>query len=484
MHGIFLSALVSQRDTALCRPLGPYRVASYLRHHGYEIQVIDFIHALDKEQIVALVKRFITSETKFIGLGFMVDYLNSKFVQITTKLADTIRILKQEFPNIKFIMGGSTGFRWSYRYKNGELFDYIVKGYGEDQTLALFDHYYKKQSHPPFEIVDGNKHLSEHLTINKAFNFTESRHLWHTRDCIQPGEALPIEFARGCIFKCSFCKYPHIGKHKNDYTKHIECIKDELISNYNNFGTDTYFITDDTFNADKDFIKAFTIMSKALPFKLKYSAFIRPDLLEANVDQADMFAENGLASAFFGIESFQEDNAKMVGKPWSAKRGKDYLSNLYHNKWNKSIHLSLGFIAGLPYETLDDLRNTNKWLVENQMTNWMWHPLHVALDSNYYKSEFELNAQKNGFTFKVIEGKSIWENKVCNQNLAVEWIKELQNDVKEYQTPSSWTLVEFSSYGYDLNALKTTRNIDIDWLDVHNRGKNLLIKYFNQLTTL
>jgi len=47
-------------------------------------------------------------------------------------------------------MGGSTGFVWSRRYPDNTVFDYIIKGYAEDQTLALFDHYYKKGQHPAF----------------------------------------------------------------------------------------------------------------------------------------------------------------------------------------------------------------------------------------------------------------------------------------------------------------------------------------------
>ena len=35
-------------------------------------------------------------------------------------------------------------------------------------------------------------------------------------DFILPGESLPLELSRGCIFKCRFCQYPNIGKDKDD----------------------------------------------------------------------------------------------------------------------------------------------------------------------------------------------------------------------------------------------------------------------------
>ena len=484
MHGIFLSAVISHTEYTLMRPLGAYRLASHLRDHGYDIQVIDFIHRLDKEQIFKLVKKFITPETKFIGLGMMIDYRHPKIMYHHMKMAQVFLLLKRQHPHIKFLMGGSIGFAWSDRWPNGEMFDYIIKGYGEDQTLALFDHYYKKKPHPPFEIIDGNKHLPEHLVISKDFNFTHSRHKWHDRDCIQPGEALPVEFARGCIFKCTFCKYPHIGKHKNDFTKDIENIKEELTHNYEKFGVTTYYVTDDTMNADTAFVKAFTDMAKSLPFKLQYGGFLRLDLMHGNPETVDMFLENGLESVYFGVESFQEDNAKMIGKAWSAKHGKTYLPHIYHNLWNKRIHISTGLIAGLPYETFDDLKKVNQWFIDNDMQTWLWHPLYMSRNSNYYKSEFDLNSEKYGFRFKIVEGKSIWVNDNCNQLEVIEWVKELQNDVKPFTGPTTWGMIELAGLGFNMREVAHQKWDQIPWLKVAEISNKNLENYVKNLMSL
>ena len=58
---------------------------------------------------------------------------------------------------------------------------------------------------------------------------------WNKNDCIQTGETLPLEISRGCIFKCKFCRYPYIGKTKNDFSKSIDNVVEELEYNYNNF---------------------------------------------------------------------------------------------------------------------------------------------------------------------------------------------------------------------------------------------------------
>jgi radical SAM superfamily enzyme YgiQ (UPF0313 family) len=489
MHGIFLSAFVNSSflDASFNRPLGPYRMASFLRNNNYDIQVIEFAHLLTDDQIYRLVEKFITPETKFIGLGLMIYYKHGKWIQCINKFARVMTSLKEKYPHVKIIVGGSTGFIWSKRYPNKSVFDYIIKGYGEDQTLALFDHYYKGTPHPAFEIVDGNKHISEHLVKNKVFQFTADSHKWHTRDCIQPSEVLPIEFARGCIFKCSFCRYPHIGKHKNDYTKHLDCIKEEILYNYNNFGTTSYYVTDDTFNADTEFVKQFTDMVKSLPFALKYAAFIRADLIHGNPETEDMFLENGLMSCQFGIETFDTTDSKIIGKAWSAKHGKKYLPYLYNDKWKNKIHICVGMLAGLPNETLSDLKNTNKWFIDNNIPSWLWHALHIAKDSNYYKSDFDLKAEEYGFKFKLFEGRPIWYHDNCDELLAFDWKNELTNESKQYQTVPTWTLMELESYQYDKHhsisaSVAKVTDLNVDF--INKTATTMIKKYYQDLWDL
>jgi radical SAM superfamily enzyme YgiQ (UPF0313 family) len=483
-HGIFLSACVNHTKWALVRPLGIYQLSWHLREHGYEIQVIDFIHQLDNNEILDLIDKFVTPETKFIGLGFMLDFMNSDGQRIRLKVGNLLTALRQRYRNIKFIMGGGTGFVWSTFYPSGMLFDYYVRGYGENQTLQLFDHYYKGTPHPAFEIVDGNKHLPEQLVVNPTFDFSSSSHKWHVRDCVQPGETLPIEFARGCIFKCNFCRYPHIGKSKNDYTRMVECIREELVYNYENFGVTTYYITDDTMNADKEFIYKFTDMSKSLPFKLRYGAFIRADLIHAHPETVDMYLENGLMSVFFGIESFNIENSKMLGKPWSGKHAKEFLPNLYHDQWKKKINVTVGLIAGMPHEDLDDLKLINKWLIDNDMPTWLWHPLVIQRQNNPYKSDFDLNAEKYGFKFKLVEGKSIWYSDNCDWFKALEWKDELQNEIKHHATPIWTQLLEWSSYGVSPESVMNEKLTKINWRELTSGASLFLNNYLYQLKSL
>jgi hypothetical protein len=483
-HGIFLSACVNHTQWSITRPLGTYQLAWYLREHGYEIQVIDFINQFDNDTIVELVDKFITPETKFIGIGLMLDFMHADGVRIRFKISNLLTKLKYRYKHLKFIMGGGTGFIWSNFFPRGMLFDYFVRGYGENQTLQLFDHHYKNAPHPAFEIVDGNKHLPESMVTHTTFDFSKSSHKWHWRDCIQPGESLPIEFARGCIFKCNFCRYPHIGKSKNDYTRMVECIREELVYNYENYDVTTYYVTDDTMNADKEFVYKFTEMSKSLPFKLRYGSFLRADLLHAHPETIDMFRENGLMTVFFGIESFNVENSKMLGKPWSGKHGKEFLPKLYHDLWKKEVSITTGLIAGMPHENLDDLKQINQWLIENELPTWLWHPLVIQRQKNPYKSEFDLNAEKYGFKFKLIEGEQIWHSDNCDWFKALEWKSELQNEVKSHTKPIWTQLLEWSTYGINPDTIMHEKYPQISWQTLIRGSAEFLQNYLGQLKSL
>jgi radical SAM superfamily enzyme YgiQ (UPF0313 family) len=423
MHAIFLSACIPLRKTSAVRPLGCYQLAWYLRQHNYECQVIDFVYALSEDEIIQLVAKFVTAETKFIGMGFMIDFGHVLAGPIAHKIGNVLRKLKAMYPEIKILVGGSTAFMWSEKIRNKTLFDYVIKGYAENCTLALFDHYYKGTPHPRFEIIDGNRHITEDAIPkeDQLFNIEQSRHTWHDSDCVQPGEALPIEFARGCMFKCHFCRYPHIGKHKNDYNRSMECVKQELIDNYNKFGVSNYYVTDDTFNADDDRVIQFTKMTRELPFKVTYGAFLRGDLLQAKPAITEMLAESGLVSTYLGFETFDPQAAKLISKPWSGKHAKEYLVELYHKVWNKQVHITAGMIAGIPPETLDDHRATNQFFVDNDIPTWRWHGLNIKQPfGDHVASEFDLNAEKYGFAWKIKDGRTI-----CTQTLVMQILPEI-----------------------------------------------------------
>lgn len=482
MEAIFLTGVIGDSRTLLYRPLGAYQIAWYLRKHGYSAQVIDFIHHYDEADLIKMIGKFITKDTKMLGLGLMVNPYHSR--AFLKKIEEILVKIKKRFPHIAIVAGGSSAEWWSRTQRNKKLFDYIFMGHTEDQVLSLLDHLCRNKPVPKFEVVDGNRILRETTPVfrDEKFDISECDHQWADNDYIQPGETLPIELGRGCVFKCRFCRYPHIGKHKNDFNRGMECIKNEFIQNYEKWGVTNYFMLDDTFNADHDRLKAFHAMTQTLPFKIKYTTYLRLDLLVLHPGSEHLLEESGLASAFFGIETFNQKTSDIIGKSWIGKNAKAELPRLYKDIWKEKILFQVGMIAGLPPETLVDCQKSNQWFIDNGISTWTWNALDINKDSHgQYRSEFDANAENFGFSWEMREGRYIWKTDYCDALIAREWARKLNDEAKPYRKFGNWQLLALASLGEDMEKYINQVQHLADWQHLQSKQQLFLDRYKKQI---
>jgi radical SAM superfamily enzyme YgiQ (UPF0313 family) len=458
--------------------MGSYQIAWYLREHKYSVQVIDFIKYLTTNQIIELLDEFVTSETKIIGLGVLGIIEQDQWLFV--RFQDIMFKIRRKYPWVTIVGGGPTANRFEDEFSKG-TFDWLVVGHAEDTMLSLTNHLIRGGPKPMFELTPkGTKLIRESFPVHveNKFHIQHSRHRWHERDCIQPGEALPLETTRGCIFKCKFCQYPHIGKNKRDFLRNMSEIRDELIDNY---------VLDDTFNADKDRIEEFWQMTKTLPFKIKYSTYLRLDLIEAHPQTAMMLQESGLVGAFFGIETFNPEAALMVGKAFSGKKAKEFLPKLMHEIWQDKISIYCGLIAGFPQETFEDLQATSQWMIDNGVHCWGWNPLYINREFgsvSEYASEFDRNAEKYGFKFQ--DNTNAWYTETTNFHQARDWAVSLQEIPNQIAKAGAWAIPEFLNYpsmNMDIILNKTVFEFFTEY-PVYKERKEWLGRYLENLKKL
>lgn len=456
MDVVLLTSILSTTNR-LYRPWGPYQLAWHLREHGYQVQVLDFLHTLDKPKILKLIGKFIKPETKIVGWSCMFLPGEEKW---WTKLVceDLIPTLRRSHPHVTFVMGGAAVHDVSRLYRSKRTFDYFFYGHAENTLLAFCEHVYRGKAIPDVELVLGNKVIRETVPLPQLkarFDIEACAHGWHERDCVQPGESLPIEMARGCIFKCKFCRYPFIGKSKNDFTRRVELVRDELVRNHEQFGTRHYYMLEDTFNDSNDKIDAFAEMSQKLPFRIGFAAYLRPDLMWSYPGQAEKLRDAGLVSGFLGVESLGPEASRLIGKSWSGEHARAWLPRLYHEIWKREITFRTSLIVGIPPDTREDLLATHRWAVDNELPNWKWHLLNINRDqSSGWVSEFDRNADKYGFDWYTENGATRWKTAVMTFRDAKNLQTELETLGKPYQVPDCWSLIERGSYGFDLDADK------------------------------
>jgi radical SAM superfamily enzyme YgiQ (UPF0313 family) len=355
------------------RPMAAYALAHWMRKSRFQCQVIDFLQHFTAKEIIEFTEPLITKDTVCIALTTVFWNADSSYPPKSIMIA--IQYFKKKFPNLPIVGGGP----YSNNYK---MLDHAFVGEGEDQFLKWCQERSMGVSLP-----------------NAVFDITQNDHTFHEDDCIMPDEAVPIELGRGCIFKCSFCTYPNLGKSKGSYIRKPEYLLNEMLRNRDVFGTTNYVFLDDTCNEDQDKITEIANINKQLDYKIRWSGFVRADLIWSH-ENHNLMLDSGVDQVYFGMESFHPEAARKVGKGWNAKHGKDYLPKLHNDLWKQQVGIEASFISGLPGEDIPHLRSTVDWIKENNFIRGYFRGL-VILP----KSEFANNPEKY-----FLKKKAYWKN--------------------------------------------------------------------------
>jgi hypothetical protein len=430
------------------RSLGPYRLATSLEEAGYTTFVLDFIEEFTPAEASELLSKHIGPDTLWFGFSSSFFWnKQEKYTNANTSNDDLRSMYYTDYKDVKFIINlvrfmapqakilyGGSKSQFFAVYDVDKNIDYYVTGNADNSIIDITDTLAgKKQSieHLSGKVIDSYKYPEPDIKNipTKWWNYP-----------VLKNEGLPIELARGCIFKCKFCDYTLTGKKKGTYLRDPEQIKDEMIKNWETHGTTSYYFTDDTFNDDNDKLESLYKVFQELPFDLKFSSFLRLDLINRFPHQAQLLRDMGLVGAFFGIESLNQKSATAVGKGMRTEKVKDKLYALRESdQWGNNVNIEAGFILGLPYDTREYFEELIQWcmLKDNPIDACRFSPLMLFHykdnpELQRYASEFSLNPEIYGY--KV--------NRVC------KW--ELPEQNLDYMT-----CLEYSNKFNDIVSSKT-----------------------------
>lgn len=365
MHGLILTGFPTLINKAyLRRTLGSYRIATYLRERGWDIEVLDFITGWNLEQLQEFTRSRVNDKTVFIGFG-------ATFPVWSDTLADYFKWVKETYPHIKVIAGGQVSNMFKIEA------DWYVDGYGERALEELLKHI-TGQGKVKYQLgINGRKVIKANLDY-PSYPMKSLRVRYEDRDFIRQDETLVVEIGRGCRFKCSFCNFPILGV-KDDHTRDAEDYYEELLENYERFGVTRYLVADETVNDYTEKLQKFAAVTKKLPFRPQMVCYARADLLVSRPEDWDLMIEMGLIGHHYGIESVNPKTLKAIGKGMDPNKllpklldAKTYFKK--HSPYKGQISL----IAGLPYDTEKTLREGLDWCKENWRTEAVvFSPLYI-----------------------------------------------------------------------------------------------------------
>jgi hypothetical protein len=354
------------------RTSGAYRFANLIEDMDWTISIVDWVSSWPEEDLFDYLDNVVTDNTLLFAISY--TWLIPEWCQ------KFIAKLKKRYPGRKFIIGGQQ----FYQHDLGA--DFYLFGYAEKAIPPileyLFDGGEPPKGHRPLNFSGG--FLVDCNHDYPAMNLKEYSITYREDDYIQPFEVLTIELSRGCRFKCKYCNYAFLGI-KEDTSTLKDQLYNELMENYNCWGTRNYIIADDTLNDRESKLTMLAEVVESLPFEPNFAAFIRIDLTVSKPEQLELLSRARVWTHFYGVETLHPEAAKSVGKGMHPDKIKKGLLDMREHMMSKLklYRGSLGLIAGLPFEPPESWRATEKWLSENWSDNhWSWWPLDISTDSH------------------------------------------------------------------------------------------------------
>jgi hypothetical protein len=392
-----VDVIILSQSVISIRRAGPHRIATELRKNGYSCQIIDACWYFSQDEIQRILDICVGSNTKVIAWSTpyaalakreqFVGYDENIPVQRHEKFViDYASALNNQ---IKFAVGGPT----AHQRQTEPGIHAIFRGMCD----AAFVQYLKflEGKNPFFQYtIQDDKMIVQGDSYNLSWNFNNSVIEYQPEDNLFWGDAVPIEIARGCIFKCDFCAYPLNGKKNNEYIKYQQTLRQEFLTNYEQHGITSYIVSDDTFNDNLVKLQMMADIAQSLPFRLSISCYIRIDLVRAHPVQYSLFEAIGLTGAFFGLESFNHASAKTIGKGLHPDK---IIEELYRFNDKMPQCGTVGsFIIGLPYDTKETVTKQCAMILEPEFPLDSINLQHLNMNPNRgtYLSEFDKNMNK------------------------------------------------------------------------------------------
>lgn len=401
---------ISPNSVVRFRNFGCYKLACELRKVGITCQVIDFTSDFDQDQLSQILEKFVKT-AKVVGFSttFAVKF-NTENLLGDFNLANIEKIV--DYANaleIKVVFGGAKVNHAK------DLFGKRGSAYFQGYADHSFIEYCKS-------IIFGTLFDPLLFTSDKTgelYDFKNSSFRFDKSDVIKHGEVLPLEISRGCIFKCKFCASPLTGKKKLDHVRDFKLIRDELIYNFDNFGTHLYIVLDETFNDSVEKMEMFYDAIKDLPFKdyLYFSGYIRHDLLARDFERQIAILDKLNFRYFqYGIETLCWDSGKAIGKGMNPIDTIDFLRRMKHENSrrppNKKFFQGSGMITGLPNENIEEISENLQIIIDEGLIESLVFTA-LQIDKKLtFNSEFEKNLSQHGYS-KSDKGSIFWikENK-------------------------------------------------------------------------
>lgn len=314
------------------------------KNTSYDVDILEFTIKEPNSTIIDTIINHINQE-KINIIGF------SSYLWNIEKILDISFFIKQNFPNIKIMLGGpEVGFDAKYYLTKYHQIDYIISNDGENSFHELLEFLDNLR---PIKTVSNLRYLDQGTYIENEIKLPDlSKIKLATLDVNDlKNRIVYLESGRGCPYKCSYCTASLDNKVRffplDDVINIVKILMEKEVK--------TVKFLDRTFNANmKYMIDILDFIDK----NNKCTTFQFEIVVEKFNDEAIKKVAS-LKSKFLRFEIGIQSTNDIVNESVCRKQNMELLEkNLKLLQETNKVDLHVDLIAGLPYETKDMFINS------------------------------------------------------------------------------------------------------------------------------
>lgn len=326
-------------------PLGIGYIASFLKQHDFDVDIIDGTF-LGETEVVKLIE---SQRPRIVGIYAMYS-MEEQAISLAKRIRNVVDLL---------VVGGPLPTVDPSPFLDS--FDIVALGEAENAMLEIVKNFLNSgnidgvtrtisnssngTSHlvhaAPVTDLDSIPFPARELFDNDAYKDYYSSHFWQT--------TTSMISSRGCPFTCDFCSRPIFGD--TFRSRSPRGIVDEMEA-VSIFGYDTVWFADDCFTISRDRVLRICDEIDRRDLDIKWQCLSRVDTL--NKELAYRMRKAGCQRIYFGIESGDETILNIMQKQVNLQTARDAVSNAN----SAGIETGAFFIIGYPGESERTVLNT------------------------------------------------------------------------------------------------------------------------------
>ncbi|MBN1344256.1 MAG: B12-binding domain-containing radical SAM protein [Phycisphaerae bacterium] len=318
--------------------------------------------------------------------------------------------------------------------------DMLVRGEGEETMVDILD---RIDAGASFEGVPNlcylkNGQLAQHplralRSDPDEYPFPD-RHLYDAYQGRLDRHVRAVISSRGCPYHCTFCfedsmRELYRGKGKHVRIRSIENVVEECRQLREESNVRVIYFADDVFGVNKRWLYNFLPVYKR-DVGLEFICLLRADIVSSDEQYALHLAKAGCRSAFFGIETGNEDIRNRVLRKNLTNEQIIAAADLLHRA---GIKFRAYNIVGLPDETLADAISTVELNIRIR-TDYPW----CSVFSPYPGTALAEYATQRGYLDPHFDCNELSQSFFLDSRLDLPKIREMQNLQKFFQTGVLW----------------------------------------------